>query len=271
MKRIIGILTATLCAAVAFFYSCQPLEPDSYTRTFYRVATVKYKLGTAYLSLDCTNESYRLKNFKDTLDMQRFGVSAGDKIIALLKIEASGSIDNNVMTLEECSKIAIDELATSHPSDTLNFYYQMTQFSLGEIIYPDIWNEGHVVTVAPIYYVTSTESKAEFQLYPLDFRNDTLFLRLYSDIPDADVSYRPYLQSLLCYDISSIRKPASNPVDQEIRDSIVARLDSLQPASFYVHIVSPDSLRANNSKNPAGKYNLPYPIPPSTTTIPFDF
>lgn len=270
MKRILGILTVTLCVAVALLNSCQPLEPNSYTQTFYRVATVKYSMGTAYLSLDCTNEAYKLKNFKDTLDMQRFGVSAGDKIIALLKIEASSSI---VITLESCTKIAIDELATSQPSDTLNFYYQMTQISMSDIIYPDIWNEGHVVTIAPMYYVTSTDSKAEFQLYPFDFRNDTLFLRLYSDIPDADVSYRPYLQSLLCYDISSIRKPASNPADQEIRDSILARLDRLQPTSFNVHIVSPDSLRANNSKNQAndGKYLLPYPVPPSTTSIPFDF
>ena len=272
MNRKIRAIALSVFVTAALF-SCKPLEQDTYYQTFYRIATVNYRLGTAYLTLDCTTDAYKPRNFKDTVDMQSFGLSAGDKIIAEFKIEAVGSMDNAVLTLESAKKISIQDIATEQPSDTLNFYYQMTKFGLTDVVYPDIWAVGHVVTIAPTYYVPSSSSKAEFHLYPLRVQGDTLIMRLYSDIPEADNSLRPYTQSLLCYDISSLRQQVSNPIEQERRDTILARLDRLEKDSITVHIVTPDTLRAKNSKNPANNYKYEQWVPnlPSTTTVRYDF
>ena len=69
-------------------------------------------------------------------------------------------------------------------------------------------------------------------------------------------------------------RSADNPTEQILRDTIWHRLDRLKDSNkqkITVMVVTPDSLRAKNSKSPNGSYNQPFPGSPVSIKIPLDF
>lgn len=271
--RIRNILESVLAiATMAMVFSCDPMEQSTYTEPFYRIGTVRLVNGNASIKMDLTGESFSISNFRTESDMEKFGVSNNDRVFAAMTLEAVGSMSNAVITLDALSKIDTHTFAASQPSDTLNYYYQFTKFALYNSEYPAIWNVGHLVNVIPTYFVPEEHEKAEFQLYPLSFENDTLTARLYSYIPDCDVSLNPnYTQSLLCFDVSSLRDSVTDSKSQEIRDTILARLERMENDKFTLTVITPDTLRAKNSKAADKTYIQPLPGLPQSISVPFDF
>ena len=277
MKRTIIRTLFALCIASAVLQSCEPLEPSTYTETFFRIGTFKYVKGKPVFNTDYVHESFIFDNVKDSAAMAKLNAKDGDRFRVSVTLDAVGSMSNNTLTLNQAVPIKIRRIEKKQPCDTLNFFYYFAKFDMVSLTYPSIWSEGHIVNIAPVCFVPRENSKADFYLTPVDFTNDTLVLRLYSDMPECDVSLNPqYYQKLLCYDISSIRDSASTPQDQVIRDTIWARMDRLEQEKIVVKITTPDTVRAKNSKvfDESGK-NIPYlrPVPglPATTVIDLDF
>ncbi len=277
MKRNVIRTLFALCITSAMILSCEPLEPSTYTETFFRIGTVKIVKGKPVFNTDYLHETFSFENVKDSADMARFNFKDGDRLRTSITLKAVGSMNNNKLTLNEALPIKIRSIEKAHPNDTLNFFYYFAKFDMSSLIYPSIWSEGHLINIAPVCFVPRETSKANYYLYPVDFSGDTLILKLYSDIPDCDVSLNPnYAQKLLCYDISSIRDSAATPQEQVLRDTILARMDRLQQEKIVVTVTTPDTVRAKNSKvfDKDGK-NIPYlrPVPglPVSTVITLDF
>ena len=278
MKRnAIQALFAVCITTLFLAQACEPVEPSTYTETFYMVGTILHQNNRVYLYTDRSHESLYLSNIEDTVYANSIGLNKRQRIVACLTLDAVGSSSNSKITINGFQKIRLAQVADHKPADSLNYYYRFAIFSIPGTTYPAIWAEDHIVNIAPVYHVPSDQSKAEFHLYPYDVKGDTLMLRLYSDIPDCDVSLNPdYCQTLISFDASSINNPASNAAEQVLRDTIMARLVRLNQSRIYVTVTTPDTLRAKNSKvlDKDGK-SVPYvqPIPglPVTIDIPFDF
>ena len=285
MKR--NILRAAFAAcitSVLFIQACDPLEPSTLSENFFRVATVVYKDGRVGFYTDYDHELFFPSNFRDTADAVSAGLTDGLHVKVWFTLDAVGSLNNNTITLNGFKKIDNTRVVGQKPSSDFNYYYYFAKYNLThdilsrddsytEYVYPSVWAEGHIVNVAPTYFVPNASDKAEFQLYPYKMSNDTLFLRLYSDIPTCDVSINPdYAQTLLSLDISSIRDSAANHAEQVLRDTILARIDRVASKRIVVTIATPDTLRALNSKTKDNKFLQPGPnLPTDPVTIPIDF
>lgn len=285
MKR--NILRAAFAAcitSVLFIQACDPLEPSTLSENFFRVATVVYKDGRVGFYTDYDHELFFPSNFRDTADAVSAGLTDGLHVKVWFTLDAVGSLNNNTITLNGFKKIDNTRVVGQKPSSDFNYYYYFAKYNLThdilsrddsytEYVYPSVWAEGHIVNVAPTYFVPNASDKAEFQLYPYNMSNDTLFLRLYSDIPTCDVSINPdYAQTLLSLDISSIRDSAANHAEQVLRDTILARIDRVASKRIVVTIATPDTLRALNSKTKDNKFLQPGPnLPTDPITIPIDF
>ena len=271
MKRNISCALSAACMALIFIVSCDPLEPSTYTENFFRIATVKCTDDKASLQLDYTGEVFNIDNFKTKSDAQNFGLKNGDRIIAELEVNAVGTMDNNKLTFKSVVEtIPLHKLAEARPSDTLNYDYQFNVLWLVDQRYPAIWSQGHLVNVAPIYYVPSEESAREFYLYPMQMNRDTLEMRLYSYIPYNNLAIRGYAsssQSLLCFDISSLRDSVADATEHKRRKDILKEIEGLNRDSLMVHIFAPDTLRGNLD----GIYYERYPRVSVSISIPFDF
>lgn len=256
---------------MAFFMSCGPLEPSTYHEQLFRVATVNYNNGKAWLVLDCYEEPAMIKNLKDTADMIRLGLSKGDRILASISYDAVGTVDNATMNLDEFKKLDIMKLAEKLPADTLNYYYGFTQYNLANVIYPYIWPAGHFVNVSPGYFVPSVDSKADFYMYPTGVVRDTLCLCLYSDIPEATFRLTPtYTQSLLSCDVSSLRLPVADSIEQVHRDSLLGLLDNLETDTIMVKVSTPEIMRVKSDS--ASRNDITFAKDnPRIIAIPFDF
>lgn len=267
----ISLITAFILAAVS---SCGELEPSTWTETVHRIATVRQSGENVRLAIDYSGENFLLDNFKTAAQLDAFDVQDGDRVIAHMTYNAVGNAQNATFTLDSIHKITVCELEVSRPSDTLNWYYEMDVLELGSLRYPAIWNAGHIVNLAPVFFVPEGERKAEFKMYPLDVKSDTLIVRMYSDIPDDDVSLSPiYRQKIVNFDISSLADSVADPTEHARRKDMLASLRSQGTDNIYVRVVSPVKLRANNSKNPASdyKFELSTQLIPQTVRIPFDF
>ena len=232
-----------MCMASALILSCEPMEPSSYTEYFYRIASVNLSEGKASLKFDYTGEKYVLDNFKTKTDMDRFELSHGDRILARLEYSAIGSVGK--ITLKSADVYPTYKLAESRPADTLNNDCRFSTLKIWEVQYPAIWAQGHLVNMAPIYYVPNLKYKNEFYLYPLQMKQDTLEMRLYSYIPDNDLSLRGFYepaQTWLCYDISSLRDSVADIDEFNHRKQILNQIDKLKGDSMMVHIFQPDTL-----------------------------
>ena len=282
MKRnIIRALFATCITSVILIQACDPLEPSTYTENFFRIATVRFQDGRVSFYTDYDHEQFFPINLKDTAAAISAGLTEGLRIKVWFTFDAIGSMENNTITVNGFSKLDYTRCTGQKPSDTLNYYFYFAKYNLNHdlgyegasYIYPSVWAEGHIVNVAPTFFVPNSSDKADFYLYPFDVREDTLFLRIYSDIPSCDVSLNPdYTQKLLNLDISSIRDSAANPAEQVLRDTILARLDRLNTDKIIIKIKTPDSLRALNSKNYYQTYLQPVSgVSTTPVTIPFDF
>lgn len=287
MKRIIICAVFAVCIVSAFFIQgCEKLEQPTYSQTFFRIATVKIKNDQASLYTDKLHESFFPKNLKTAEDVYNLGLVNNQHIIAVLTVDAVGTMDNNSITLNAYARIDTTRCEGQEPSETFNNYYYFTPYDFDRMvtdsvnypsyIYPRVWAEGHLMHITPTYFVPSGTDKAEFHLYPFDVQGDTLMMRLYSDIPECDASLYPntYFQTLLSIDVSSVRDSADNPTEQILRDTIWARLDRLKELNkekITVTVCTPDSLRAKNSKNPNGEYKQPIPGPSVSIKVPLDF
>lgn len=255
----------------AMMLACDPLEPSTYTENFYRIATVQCSDGKASLLLDYTGEKYNLENFKTESDMKSFGLKNGDRIIAEIEVNAVGTMSNNKLTLKSVADtISVLKLAKTQPADTLNYDYQFNVLWLVDQRYPAIWSQGHLVNVAPIYYVPSNESVTGFYLYPMQMNRDTLEMRLYSYIPDNNLAIRGYAsasQSLLCFDIASLRDSVADATEHKHRKDLLKDIEKLNQDSLMVHIFAPDTLRGSLD----GIYYEHYPRVSVSISIPIDF
>ena len=243
MKRNHVCSILAMCMASALILSCEPMEPSSYTEYFYRIASVNLSEGKASLKFDYTGEKYNLDNFKTKTDMDRFELSHGDRILARLEYSAIGSVGK--ITLKSADVYPTYKLAESRPADTLNNDCRFSTLTIWEVQYPAIWAQGHMVNMAPIYYVPNLKCKNEFYLYPLQMKQDTLEMRLYSYIPDNDLSLRGFYepaQTWLCYDISSLRDSVADIDEFNHRKQILNQIDKLKGDSMMVHIFQPDTL-----------------------------
>lgn len=244
-------LTAILAAvAVGVLVSCDPVEPSTYNEQFFRIGTVKTNsLGTtAYITMDATMDeesaTFDIRNFRTESDMKQFGLKPNDRVIAALEFNAVGTMANSQITLNRVQKLEISKFATEKPADSLNYDYFFKNFTLVNVPYPSIWATGHYVNIAPLYYIPESGAQGTFYLDPVVFRADTVFARLYSYIPEIDNSQSRPSQSLLCYDMSSLRERSSNTENQCVRDSILSGLSKMKNKdSFTLTIVTPDSLR----------------------------
>ena len=287
MKRIIICAVFAVCiVSLLLVQGCEKLEQPTYSQTFFRIATIKIKNDEARLYTDKLHENFYPKNLKTAEDVYNLGLVNNQHIIAVLTVDAVGTMDNNSITLNAFARLDTTRCEGQKPSETLNNYYYFTPYDFDRMvtdsinypsyIYPRVWAEGHVIFVTPTYFVPSEKDKAEFHLYPFDVQGDTLMMRLYSDIPECDKALYPYVyfQTLLSIDVSSVRENADNPTEQILRDTIWARLDRLKEQNkkeITVTVCTPDSLRAKNSKNPNGDYNQKEPCDPVSIKVPLDF
>ena len=272
-KTFFSSLVALLYAGM-ILSSCEPLEPSTYTESFYRIASVRYKDGKASLLIDYTGETYYFSNFSTQADMNRFNLKDGDRVIAGMTVSAVGNIANNKLTLDEVSKFAKNAVAQSRPSDTLNYKFQFDVLNIIKIQYPKIWSQGHLVNMAPTYEVSSQGKSVQFHLYPLGASNDTLTMKLFADIPDTVSSQNIfYEQKLLCYDISTMRNPVSDPKENAYRDSLLTLLANAGKDSITVQILAADTLRQiwNTSNGIKERKYFPIPRAAVSVSIPFDF
>lgn len=268
MKRNISYALFAVCMVLTFIVSCGPMEPATYTENFYRIATVKYDEGKASLLFDYTGENYNIENFKTKADMEYFDLHNGDRIVASLQYYAVSTVGQ--ITLQSAIRYPILNLAETRPADTLNHDYRFNVLNLWDQQYPAIWAQGHLVNLAPVYYVPSNNSVANFYLYPLQMNKDTLEMRLYSYIPDNDLSLHGYSsasQSWLCYDIASLRDSVADPDEFSHRQKLLKGIQKLNRDSFMVHIFAPDTLCGMIDTI----YYEFYPRVSVSIKVPFDF
>jgi len=244
MKRNIVRSILAVCIASAFVISCEPMEPASYTENFYRIASVNYANGQASLKFDYTGEKYAIDNFKTKADMDHFGLKHGDRIIAGLQYHAVSSIGK--ISLLSYAQYPILKLEESRPADSLNHDCRFNVLNFNSVEYPAIWAQGHLVNLAPIFFVPNSNCESKFYLYPLQMKEDTLEMRMYSYIPDNDLAIHGYAsasQTWLCYDIASIRDSVADAGELNHRRQILSAIDKLKGDSMMVHIFQPDTLR----------------------------
>lgn len=268
MKRKIfnSILAALTVSALVL--SCDPIEPASYTENFYRIATVNCVNGRASLKFDYTGENYSIDNFKTQKDLDRFELNHGDRIIAGLQYYAVNGMGK--VTIQSATAYPVIKLEESRPSDTLNYDFLFNVLTLWDVKYPAIWAAGHLVNLAPIYYVPKETSPRDFYLYPMQMNKDTLELRMYSYIPDNDLAIRGYgsaSQSWLCYDIASLRDSVADAAELNHRKQILSDIEKLNKDSIMIHIFQPDTLRGMLDTI----YYERYPKVSVSIKIPFDF
>lgn len=272
MKRNIIRTLFAACIAATLIQSCEPLEPSTLTDTFYRIASVQYADGKASLLIDNTEDVYKISNFSTASDMALFDVQNGDRVIAELTRTAIGNITNDKLTLnriiQKYPTLAIDE---SRPSDSLNYRFMFNILELANVSYPKIWAQGHIVNVAPVY-ISSPEKVPHFHLYPLNVKTDTLVMQLYAEIPDT-ISKWEAQQSLLCYDISTLRDSVSNPVEKNYRDSLLNLLSATNSKDITIQIYSADTLREKwlVKDSVMEKKYVTIPSQVVSVSIPFDF
>ena len=244
MKRNTLRTILAACMASALILSCGPMEPSEYTENFYRIASVNYVEGKASLKFDYTGEKYSLDNFQTKADMNRFDLKHGDRIIAGMQYHAISTVGK--ISLMSVAQYPILKLEESRPADTLNHDCRFNVLTLWDVQYPAIWAQGHLVNMAPIYYIPNGNCTVQFKLYPLQMNRDTLEMRLYSYIPENDLSIHGYSdasQTWICFDISSITDSVADPDEFNHRKQILNEISQLKGDSMMVHIFQPDTLR----------------------------
>ena len=274
-KSFVSAIAATFFASL-FLPGCGPAEQSTFTERIYRIGTIySDQTGTGIIPdmIDGVQETIILTNFRNPSHLERFGVNPGDRVLATMEFKAEGSTDNSTIELLQVNKLDVQSLESRMPSDTLNFYYKFSVSLLGKTSYPAIWNSGHIINVTPVFFIPEDARDPKFYFYPVEVLEDTLVVRLYSLIPDDDVSLNPdYTQTILNCDISSLADPVSDPAEQARRNLMLASLRMQGTDRIQVRVVTPDTLRARNSKNEINKkYLQPVPGLPQTVQIPFDF
>ena len=278
MKKNIVRLILAVSLISALVMSCEPLEPSTYYEEFYRFGTVQYKNNKASLLIDYSGETYYFNNFVSEYDMSVFDVKPGDRVLAGMSLNAIGSIFDNEITLNKVYKYPTYKLAESQPSDSIdNFKYELFKYTLNKnseytyITYPKAWSQGHLVNMMASYNISKESVEGKFSLYPIEVINNTLVMRLYSYIPDTlPASYVKY--TFLCYDMSSLRDPVADPVEQVRRDTILSQLERLNLDTINIEIHEPEIMRCYiKNGDEVNEYQYYNPRNYATLSVPFDF
>lgn len=237
LKTMIGIGTILFTMV-----SCEPLEPSTYTEKFYRLGTVVAKGNKAEFSIDYTGEKLAFENFKSSADLSTYNVKDGDRVIADMTLNAIGNIGKFYMN--KMTKITVTNVDSVAPSDTLNHYFRLGTWSIDHRFeYPAIWSNGHFVNVVPITNPAKEETnKVRYYIYPIDIKSDTIVMRLSANVPNNNRNKNPELSSLICCDMSTLRKATFSEEEQEWRDSIFNSFDNAHLDSIYVSITTHDSV-----------------------------
>ncbi len=276
-KNIIRAIIAAFTVS-ALVMSCHPMEPSTYTEDFYRFGTVQYKDNKASMLMDYSGETYYFTNFVSESDMNRFDVKPGDRVLAGITINAIGSIFDNKLYLNRVFKYPIYKLAESQPSDSIdNYRYELIKYALNQnsaytyITYPKAWSQGHLVNMMASYNISKESVEGQFSLYPIEVKNGTLIMKLYSNIPDTlPAVYSKY--TFLCYDMTSLRDSVADPIEQAHRDTLLSQLEKLKQDSIKIEIYEPDVMRSYVRKgDEVNEYQYYNPRSYANLSIPFDF
>ena len=228
MKKYSLISLVSSAVIASAFLACEPMGPASYTVQIGRIATVKVGDGKASLDLDLTTDKLNLDNFNYPADADHFNVSNGDRVIAIATLYYEDGILLREQHLDKIAlKYPIQDMAAKQPSDTLNFDY-----------------------ISPAFYTMSSETP-EFLLYPIGVSEDTLRMRLYSDIPECrqESANQTAGQLLLCFDLNSLRDQLPDAQEDQRRKQMMHALDSLNPDKVVLQVMMPDTLRGYQKLN----------------------
>lgn len=278
MKKIIVRSILAVSFISALIISCKPMEPSTYYEEFYRFGTVQFKDNRASLLIDYSGETYYFKNFVSEYDMKVFDVKPGDRVLAGMSLNAIGSIFDNEITLNKVFKYPTYKLAQTQPSDSIdNYKYELIKYSLNKnsaytyINYPKAWSQGHLLNMVASYNISSENVEGQFSLYPVEVNNNTLVMRLYSNIPDTlPASYVKY--TFLCYDLSSLRDSVADPIEQAKRDTILSRLEKISMDTINIEIHEPEYMRCYiRHGDEVNEYKYYNPRNYAILTVPFDF
>ncbi|MBO5811972.1 MAG: hypothetical protein J6Q97_01960, partial [Bacteroidaceae bacterium] len=230
-----------LGAVVLFISSCEPLEPSTYTERFYRLGTVVSKGDKAEFSIDYTGEKLVFENFKKSSDISSFNVKDGDRVIADMTLNAIGNMGK--FHMNKMNKITVTLIDSVAPSDTLNHYFRLGRWSIDQRFeYPNIWSNGHFINVIPITNPTKNDAdKIRYYIYPIDFKSDTLVMRLSAYVPNNNRNLNAEVSSLISCDMSTLRNATFSEEEQEWRDSIFNHFDNANIDSMYVQVTTYDS------------------------------
>lgn len=261
-----------LGAVVLFISSCEPLEPSTYTERFYRLGTVVSKGDKAEFSIDYTGEKLVFENFKKSSDISSFNVKNGDRVIADMTLNAIGNMGK--FHMNKMNKITVTRIDSVAPSDTLNHYFRLGRWSIDQRFeYPNIWSNGHFINVIPITNPTKNDAdKIRYYIYPIDFKSDTLVMRLSAYVPNNNRSLNAEVSSLISCDMSTLRNATFSAEEQEWRDSIFNHFDNANIDSMYVQVTTYDSIWYHYEDTVTWiKKGVLMKGGALTTRIPFDF
>ena len=251
MKKYSLISLVSSAVIASAFLACEPMGPASYTVQIGRIATVKVGDGKASLDLDLTTDKLNLDNFNYPADADHFNVSNGDRVIAIATLYYEDGILLREQHLDKIAlKYPIQDMAAKQPSDTLNFDYDFSQITLGDMKYPKMWRKDSLLNISPAFYTMSSETP-EFLLYPIGVSEDTLRMRLYSDIPECrqESANQTAGQLLLCFDLNSLRDQLPDAQEDQRRKQMMHALDSLNPDKVVLQVMMPDTLRGYQKLN----------------------
>lgn len=240
MRRFFYLLFSTI--SVIAITSCDPLEPSRYTTTFNRLGTVKTTGSNVQLNLDYTGEEFLFSNFNTISNLEDFNVTDGDRVVANMTLTVVGNIPMPKLYMNRITKLINYQIDTIAPSDTLNHYFRFGLFSIdNSFSYPQIWSSGHHINVAPITN-PSNKKGLKYHLYPISFSNDTLRMRLSANVPDNNRMKYEETQTLLSYDMSSLRTSVSDEQTTRWKDSIINHIETNRYDSIYIAVSTHDSL-----------------------------
>lgn len=251
MKKYSLISLVSSAVIASAFLACEPMGPASYTVQIGRIATVNVGDGKASLNLDLTTDKLNLDNFNYPADADHFNVSNGERVIAIATLYYEDGVLLREQHLDKIAlKYPIQDMAAKQPSDTLNFDYDFSQITLGDMKYPKMWRKDSLLNISPAFYTMSSETP-EFLLYPTGVSEDTLRMRLYSDIPECrqESANQTAGQLLLCFDLNSLRDQLPDAQEDQRRKQMMHALDSLNPDKVVLQVMMPDTLRGYQKLN----------------------
>lgn len=256
--KIASTLLLTVC-----FTACSSDYTNKYTYTRNRFATVYFKDGKAGLSIDLDGDM-SFDNFSTVADMQRFNVSAGDRVLAQIYIEEAKKTTFEIIKLY---KQIVSHPVYTIPQNTDSYFrFQYTQVD-PEFTYGEVWSNGHYINCGVVAQTDAEDdTDIHYYLYPDTVDRDTLCLKLLASIPNPCLGKNAYSR-LLNFDMSFLTVNVNNPQEEQHRIKIVDALKAKRTSAITVKISTADSTKITNDE---GKLVI-VPSFSRKTTLTLDF